>query len=354
MRTRATRAVRAVIGAVLVLVSYPIVLASAGLWFVAEHRDPAGSYTATTQHLASQGYALVIDDIDALLRANAPFARGGESTLSMSATGPGGPLFLGLAPRAAALRYLAGTTYTTIDRVRPAQGPWPADLTDVTGLATPTGVPFGQDFWVASSTGLTRDGQVEDSLSWTPAAFRGQQLALIIMNADASAGVDVQVTSALTPQWLVPMVWGLFTIGGTLLALGLVLLAWPSSHKKVVCIVEEDELPCLTDRWGVRRGDQTHEVAANGGEQKPFEDLRVPGHANGVRLSGGVIHPKPQPRTWSALLASARPPATPRLLWPPKRAERPTNPPLPAAAVVRTAALPGPSEASSRGTSDGD
>ena len=35
----------------------------------------------------------MVTDVDALLRADAPFARGGQSTLSVSANGPGGLLF---------------------------------------------------------------------------------------------------------------------------------------------------------------------------------------------------------------------------------------------------------------------
>ncbi|NNJ62574.1 MAG: hypothetical protein HKP61_16840, partial [Dactylosporangium sp.] len=76
---------RATIGALIVIVSYPVVLTSGGLWLLAQHRDAAGAYTAVTQQVRTNGYALVIEDVDALLRQDAPFARGGQTELSLSA-----------------------------------------------------------------------------------------------------------------------------------------------------------------------------------------------------------------------------------------------------------------------------
>jgi hypothetical protein len=125
MRSTAMRAGRAIAGALLVIVSYPMVLASGGLWLATQHRGAGRAYTAVTQHLHTDGYALVADDVDALLDRDAPLARFGQTRLRLSASGPGGPLFIGLAPYPAVRRYLAGAPYTRVDRVRPARGPLP-------------------------------------------------------------------------------------------------------------------------------------------------------------------------------------------------------------------------------------
>ena len=61
---------------------------------------PMVAYPETEKHL--NGLA------DALLRADVPFARGGQTTLNLSAVGSGGPLFIGLAPDTAVQRYLDG------------------------------------------------------------------------------------------------------------------------------------------------------------------------------------------------------------------------------------------------------
>ncbi|MBT8226659.1 MAG: hypothetical protein HKP61_18975, partial [Dactylosporangium sp.] len=290
--------------------------------------------------------------------------------------GPGGALFLGLAPQPAAHRYLAGTTHATVDRVRAARGRWPVDLNEVAGPATPAGTPFAQTFWIATSSGLTRDGKVEDALAWTPSAVRGQHMALVVMNADASLGLDVHLAAALTPGWLMPMMWGLLVVGSTLLLLGVVLVAWPALPRKVIYVLDDAGTPLLTARL---RGRSATPVQVDSPPASPAEvvagrpagmrDAAGAGASGGCRaastgrphingnsrfdgvarrggdnqVNGGrarVSAGHTEPRTWAALLASARPPATPRLLWPPKRADRPTSPPVP---TLPSTASSGPS-----------
>jgi hypothetical protein len=386
MRRMPKRIVRAVLGTLLVLVSYPMIMASGGLWLIAQHRDPGGAYTATTQQVHTDGYAMVIEDVDRLLRSDAPFARGGQTPLRLSVSGPGGPLFVGLAPQTAVRRYLAGTAYTKIDRVRIARGPLPVDTTTVFGPATPTGLPFGQEFWVTSATGLTRAGQAEDPLRWVPSAVRGQHLSLVVMNALATPTMDVKISVAITPTWLVPMIWGLLVFSGMLLAIGLALMIVSGRSRKTLYVLDDDRLSTLATRLrsaapidqpetppaeSVAGPEPSSKVAQRQAAEVPVASGRIAGGTprNSSRsrfLAGGggavrgprhpvVEHgPNPtagatqpvvqspaasaEPLTWAALLATARPPATPRLMWPPKRVDRP------AAAAAAESDLPATAE----------
>jgi hypothetical protein len=191
------------------------------------HQGPDGAYTASVERLRTDGYAIVVPDVDAVLRADAPFARGGQTTLSVSARGPGGPLFLGLGPDPEIARYLAGVAHARVTRVRPARGPLPVDVTAMPGQLAPAAPPVVQPYWRATSSGLTRDGRVEDALTWAPSSVRGQHLGLVVMNADGSAGLDVTLAAALAPGWLGPTTGGLLTLGTVLMLVALLALFWP-------------------------------------------------------------------------------------------------------------------------------
>jgi hypothetical protein len=129
--------VRAIAGALLLLIAVPMLIAGAGLWAVAQHREPGGAFQATTEPISTGGAAIVVWDLDALLRREAPFARGGNTTLRIDAPGQ----FVGLGPRAAVEHYLDGARVLTVNRVRLARGPLPVDATTVLLESAPVGSP---------------------------------------------------------------------------------------------------------------------------------------------------------------------------------------------------------------------
>src|SRR6185312_16037296 len=206
------RLIRAAIGVLLVLLAVPLMLAGGGLWLVDQHKTADGTFAARLESVQAPGRAIVVTDVDALLRADAPFARGGRSTLSLSAHGPGGLLFLGLGPYDQIEQYLAGVAQTRISQVRLSRGPLPVDRTDIVGELAPQRNPFEEPFWRATSTGLIRDGKVEDALTWSPATTRGQRLAVVIMNADGSPGVEVDLFARMRATWLRSTTGGLLAL----------------------------------------------------------------------------------------------------------------------------------------------
>jgi hypothetical protein len=70
------RLIRAAIGVLLVLLAVPLMLAGGGLWLVDQHKTADGTFAARLESVQAPGRAIVVTDVDALLRADAPFARG--------------------------------------------------------------------------------------------------------------------------------------------------------------------------------------------------------------------------------------------------------------------------------------
>lgn len=223
--TVVVRVLRVGLGALLLLTAVPLILAGGGLWLVAQHRQD-GAFTAHLEPTRTDGRAIVVADVDGLLRRDAPFARGGQTTLSVVARTGGRKLFLGLARQSDVHRYLDGAAYATVTRVRLARGPLPVDLTPAatSGLQPATlARPAGQGFWIRAG---------DEALAWSPSSVRGQRLAVVVMNADGSAGVDVTLTARLAPAW-VPATAGGLMIGGTaLFLLGLLSAAWPTRRHR--------------------------------------------------------------------------------------------------------------------------
>jgi hypothetical protein len=282
---RGRRLIRAGVGVVLLLLAAPALIAGAGLGALAGHRSGDGTFSARLEPQRIAGRALVVDDVDEVLRSDAPFARGGRTTLSVSGHGPGGPLFFGLAAGADVDRYLTGVALTKITRVRPARGTLPVETAVVQGKAIPQ-EPAAKPFWLSTSSGLIRDGRVEDALTWSPSSTRGKHLALVVMNADASAGLDIALLTRLNPMWLVPTGRGLLAFGSAVVLLAFLILAWPRGRRTNADEVEEAR----------------HEVPAGGG---------WPGRQPGALTESAK--PLPDPPVFPPL-----PPLALRFTWPPQ------------------------------------
>lgn len=215
------KVVRLVAGVLLLVLALPLLLGGGGLWAVMRHRSPDGSFTAAVDRVSTPGHAIVVPDLDALVRRFDVLARGG-ATLRITARTGTGPAFVGLGPSTNVAHYLAGVPYAHVDDVRPARGPLPVRATAVAGPARPPAAPATQAFW--RHTGDPGSGTLSVSVS----ELRGQRLALVVMAPDAAPALAVDVTAALTPRWLGPGTWGLLVLGTVLLLSGVAVLAWPT------------------------------------------------------------------------------------------------------------------------------
>jgi hypothetical protein len=232
-----------VVGALLLLVALPLLLAGGVLWFAMQHQDAAGGYRASLATITSDGYAVVASDVDALLRRDVPFARGGQTSLRLTARTEAGPAFVGLARATDVARYLAGVPYVQVNQVRLARGPLPVAGLPVAGIGRPPALPQDQSFWLA--------GSGVGTLEWQPYELRGERLALVVMDPAAQAPLTVDITAHVQPEWVGTTTVGLLLLGSILVLIAVAALAWPSSSREIIYVVPPAQVPEVAAHLGV-------------------------------------------------------------------------------------------------------
>jgi hypothetical protein len=201
------RVVAIVAGALLGLVAAALLLAGGvGLWADSTQRDGDGwlaspwhRFETPTRALTAEGLRLGdvrggpddwVDDLGSIrVRARRT---------------DGGPVFVGLAPEARVDGYLRGVAHTEVTEVRPSgyRG------TVRTGSRAPAAPP--STGWSASAAGTGTQ-----TARWDPETGRW---AIVVMNADGSPGISVDVQVGARAGWLLPLSIGLLIAGGLLAA----------------------------------------------------------------------------------------------------------------------------------------
>src|SRR4051794_40579507 len=230
------RVLRTILGMLLLAIGLPALLAGAGLWAAMQHRDQGGAFSGDLQRLITPGYALVVPDVDHLLRSDAPFTRLGDTQLRITAQTQDGPAFIGIAPTAAVDEYLYGVPHSTVDAIDIGTGSLPLTTTVLGGRRPPSTIPARETFWLR-----TGDGE----LAWSPGEVTGGPYSLVVMNPGAKPGLRLVSTAELRPGWLNSSTWGLLTLGTLLVMSGLIVLAWPARRREVVYVVEPSQVPDL-------------------------------------------------------------------------------------------------------------
>ncbi len=167
-----------------------------------------GAFGGRETALSTERYALVSD-------AAGLGAGGVDATVRVrvAATG-GGPVFVGVGPAAAVDRYLSGVGYDELVDVRLS----PLRVTQVpTDGARAPARPADRPVWTVSAT-----GPGERTID-VPVRAGGQRL--VVMNADASEGVEVTAALSLRAPFLRTLAIGLLVAGVVVASAGGVLLA---------------------------------------------------------------------------------------------------------------------------------
>lgn len=222
------RVLRVLVGVLLLMIAVPTLLVGAGAWYAMQHRDSNGDFRASLQTMARPGFAVVVPDLDALLRRDAPFTRAGRTGLTVSAHG-NRQLFLGLAAPADVASVLGAAGYTRIDQVRLGRGPLSVRSTALPGTGRPVVPPPMQAIWERAGT---------NELSLDPSMWRGESVALVVAAADGEPLGDLTIVATLDPLWLNSTTWGLLILGPVLLLLGFAVLAWPTRPRPVLYVLE--------------------------------------------------------------------------------------------------------------------
>jgi hypothetical protein len=217
-----------VVGCLLGLVAVGLIAGGGGAtWLDNTQRDATGYVTSGTHVFATGTYALVGDRIDlGGTDVAAPSAILGTVRIRVTASDPADAVFVGIAPRAAADRYLAGVG-------RAAVSDWATGTVDVGSLAggPPPVAPTAASIWVASASGTGTQ-----TLTWKPT---GGEWTVVVMRPDGTAGIAVAADAGATFPVLGWIAGGLFAAGGVLLV-GAVLLV-------VLSVARAGRSPAPTD-----------------------------------------------------------------------------------------------------------
>jgi hypothetical protein len=206
-----------VAGVILVLVAGAVALAGAFLtWAHATQRDDDGFFSTSTERLDTTATAITTDDLDFDVSPDAADWVGDLATVRIEVDGvtegteTPAPAFVGIGPADEVAAYLEGVSQARIDDVD--LDPFRVEYDFTAGTAMPA-PPDDQDFWAAvGGDGQPLEWDIEDG-NWVA----------VIMNADGSPGVSVDVAVGAKAGWLLPVALVLL-IGGFLVALGGTLL----------------------------------------------------------------------------------------------------------------------------------
>ncbi len=208
----AGRIVLLTVGSVVSLLALAVLAGGVAL-LVANHteRDSTGFFSSSAESYETGGYALISDDLD--LGTAGPdwlFEKGRLATLRVRGAGTNGrELFIGIAPTKRVKTYLAGTSYDVVTDVD--FDPFAVTYRSVAGTSAPR-PPKASGIWTATATGAGRQ-----SLEWKVA--KGDWSA-VVMNADASRGVDASISLGAKIGLIFWLALGLVLFGVLLLAGG--------------------------------------------------------------------------------------------------------------------------------------
>jgi hypothetical protein len=212
------RIVLAVVGALLVLAA--MVLGTAGTFLVWAHstqRDADGFFTSDTGRLETLTYAITSEEIDLGARPGAENRRvdlGDLATVRLTVDPQTEtPVFVGIAEESDVGRYLDDTGHAEVTDLD--VDPFGATYRFSEGGA-PDDPPGDQGFWVAEA-----EGSGVQTLEWE---LESGEWALVVMNADGSAGVGVEASVGVKADWVLPVGIGLLVGAGVLALVGAVLL----------------------------------------------------------------------------------------------------------------------------------
>jgi hypothetical protein len=208
-----------VLGAAAVLVGLGAGVGGGALvWAHATQRDADGFYTTSRTHFATDSAALTSGNID--LGADptghgwSPGSLGSVTVRLQATTAPAHkPLFMGIGREDDVAAYLAGAAHDEVTDANFSNGH--VTYHHVAGDVRPA-PPASRPIWAATATG---DGI--QTLSWPAQSGRWD---VVVMNADGSPGVDLDLVVAGKTGLLLPIGLGLGAFGLVALGIGAALI----------------------------------------------------------------------------------------------------------------------------------
>ncbi len=213
---RATRIVALVLGSLLGLVATVLLVSGTVLGGSYAARSDDGFIEATLDPLVSPTAAVTAERIDLATDPGTPdwVIDILDTDVRLRVTGADGqrPIFVGVAPEADLDEYLSGVAH---DEIFEVDDGLEAVFRSRSGAAS-VSPPTGQDFWTISASG---DGTQE--LVWEA---ESGTWAVAVMNADGSAGINVDVDVGVRSAAVLPVAMGLLGAGVLTIAGAVILI----------------------------------------------------------------------------------------------------------------------------------
>jgi hypothetical protein len=205
----AGRVAAVVTGGLAALLALLVLSSGAALLWGDSQKDHDGYLSTKNDRFHTRTYALATDNLDVDTDgASRVLSHDMFGTVRVKAhSNDGKPVFIGIARTKDVDRYLRGTAHARVTDVDTS--PFRASYRQSAGEGRP-GVPADQSIWAAQAGGTgtrTLAWDVEDG-DWS----------VVVMNADASAGVDAGVSAGARLPWLDEAGWVALG-GGTLIAI---------------------------------------------------------------------------------------------------------------------------------------
>jgi len=211
-RWTASRIATLAVGVLLVLVSLALIGGGGtGLWADLTQRD--GGYVTSGDHTFSTAGSALATEPTRLGSSGVGWLYGpgvlGNVRIRVTPRNAGTAMFVGIAPTAAADRYLAGVDHTVVTDF------FKDRLETVSGGAART-APGRQHIWVA-----TASGPGTQTLLWKPS---NGSWTVVVMNADGTRGIDVSASLGARMSAVRWIAVGLLAAGALFLTAGALLL----------------------------------------------------------------------------------------------------------------------------------
>jgi hypothetical protein len=211
---RPLRIVLLIGGILAALISFGLVAGGGVLvWAHETQRDAAGFYTTGPHSYSTSGYALTSVKVDLGVHPGRWVGTLGTVRIGVG-PGQGKDLFVGIGPQSAVEAYLARVERSVVTQVKMV--PFRVTYTEVPGSAVPA-PPAEQSFWIAHASGAAGT-----TLTWD---IRSGTWMLVVMNADASRGVDANLSIGAKTGILLPIGIGLL-VAGVVLGSGAALMVF--------------------------------------------------------------------------------------------------------------------------------
>jgi hypothetical protein len=209
----AWRTILVIVGALLVLLGGTVLAFGAVALGAHQQHDGDGYLTTDTKQFSTDTFALSAPSLDVDVTGPDAFYADrllGDVRIRGESSKAGTPLFIGIGPADSVAKYLEGVGHAEVSDI--GVDPFTVTYTPRPGAA-PTALPADQSFWVASETGTG-----PRTLVWNVA---GGNWAVVIMNADGSAGVTADLDAGATLPVILPLAIGALVAGGLLMIIGL-------------------------------------------------------------------------------------------------------------------------------------